>query len=320
MDHNPMGSNPDEEIITDDNHQIDSVIGKTKNAVDESVNEDLNSMISDDQASEKTLFGGPEGVVLDGSTLSEEIESLEGRVLDIHEPSADIILPSEPSRLEGEVRLVRRVDPDEKDSPSGYHVKRVTPGGKSGTGDDGSHGFLYSMMDTIRYVSLGLLIGILLVVFVVQRNDVYGGSMEPTLYDRDAVFVEMISVYLGNYERGDIITIKAEGMEGFYFKENIIKRVIGMPGETVSIIDGQVYINDKLLIEPYLSEGIMTYVSSDGVAKGYDRITLGPGEYYCLGDNRGASNDSRRLGPIPESRIKSHVIARIFPFDTMEIF
>lgn len=251
----------------------------------------------------------------DRSETDEDV--LDGRVIDVNDDKQDIIIPDGPSKLDGEVLLVRRTDAAEQARDAGLKVKRVKA---DNVDEEESHGFLYSFLDTLRFISLGLLVGILLVVFVVQRNDVYGESMEPTLFDNDAVFVEMISVYLGNFERGDIVTIDAEGMEGYYHKENLIKRIIGRPGETVDIVDGMIYINGNLLIEPYLTEGVMTYVSSEGTAKGYDHITLGPNEYYCLGDNRGASNDSRRLGPFQTKQLKSHVIARIFPFDAIELF
>lgn len=106
-------------------------------------------------------------------------------------------------------------------------------------------GFMYAFLDTLRFICLGLIIGILLVVFVIQRNDVYGSSMEPTLHQGDAVFVEMISAYTNLYQR-DIVTIDATGMEGYDQKEKIIKRIIAEPGDTVSIYDGQVYVTAYL--------------------------------------------------------------------------
>ena len=177
------------------------------------------------------------------------------------------------------------------------------------------------VFDTIKFVAIGLLIGILLVVFVVQRNDVYGSSMEPTLHTGDAVFVEMISVYTGNFSRGDIITIDAKGMDGYAHEENLIKRIVGLPGETIKIADGLVYINGELLDESdYLPAGTMTYVGAEGQARGYDEVTLGPDEYYCMGDNRGGSNDSRRMGPFKKSQIDAKVLMRIYPFNKMKFF
>ena len=131
--------------------------------------------------------------------------------------------------------------------------------------------------------------------FVIQRNDVYGNSMQPTLNDGDAVFVEMISKYVF-FERGDIVTINAEGIPGFLVRKMIIKRVIGAPGDTILISEGKVYLNGRL-DEPYLLEGTETTVRNEGIQSGYDNITLGENEFYCMGDYRGVSN-TRRLGPI----------------------
>lgn len=180
---------------------------------------------------------------------------------------------------------------------------------------------VYVIFDTLRYISIGILVGILLVVFVIQRNDVYGSSMEPTLHTGDAVFVEMISVYTGNLDRGDIVTIDAKGMEGYTHEENLIKRIVGLPGETIKIADGNVYINGVLLDESdYLPEGTKTYVGAEGQARGYQEITLGPDEYYCMGDNRGGSNDSRRMGPFKKEKIEAKVLMRIYPFNKIKFY
>ena len=145
--------------------------------------------------------------------------------------------------------------------------------------------------------------------------------MEPTLHTGDAVFVEMISVYTGNFQRGDIITIDAKGMDGYTHEEDLIKRIVGLPGETIKIEDGNVYINGQLLDESaYLPAGTKTYVGAEGQARGYQEMTLGPDEYYCMGDNRGGSNDSRRMGPFKKSQIDAKVLMRIYPFNKMKFF
>lgn len=202
----------------------------------------------------------------------------------------------------------------------GMVIRRVRTESSDASAKPKERGFLYTLLDTTRFISLGLLIGILLVVFVVQRNDVYGYSMEPTLYDGDAVFVEMISKYTNSYKRGEIVTVNATGMEGYSKQEKLIKRIIGRPGDTITIKDGQVYLNGALLDEPYLAEGTKTYVSADGTAKGYDNVVLGPDQYFIMGDNRGASLDSRVIGPVTVDRIKAHVILRIYPFDKVGLF
>ena len=204
---------------------------------------------------------------------------------------------------------------ENNDFPSQIVVRRVRTETDEAARPPKDRGLIYSLLDTLRFISLGLVIGILLVVFVVQRNDVFGPSMEPTLQENNAVFVEMISKYFTSPARGSIVTINATGLTGYNKTEKIIKRIIGLPGETVTIKDGSVYINGVLLDEPYLADNVPTYINDNGVANGYDNITLGPDQYYVMGDNRGASLDSRVLGPISLSRIKAHVLARIYPFN-----
>lgn len=284
-----------------------------------------NGIPAGDPIIEETIETSDVEFIRDSQETTIDDDMHQGKVLDLDDLEADeLLLPIGSSVLDeddfsdstdtGTVETIESVDAPE------LQVRRVAAAESSKSADAEPKGFLFSLLDTLRFVCLGLLIGILLVVFVVQRNDVFGTSMEPTLHNQDAVFVEMISVYLKSFDRGDIITIEAEGMDGYDGTEKIIKRIVGLPGETISISDGYVYINGQLLNEPYLAPGVMTYVSLDGVEKGYNEITLGEDQYFCLGDNRGASNDSRRLGPIPISRIKSHVIFRIYPFDQMEFY
>ena len=320
------GEDSGELSVGDVGNEVEKIVDEQKDGesiVDE-LQDDIAIVFEKEQDDTEIVFEKKQddiaSVVESDDKSAEEDDPLVGRVISADEDRQEIIIPEGPSKLDGEVLLVRRTEAAEQPGEAGLKVRRVKADRAEDAAAEEPQGFLYSFLDTLRFISLGLLVGILLVVFVIQRNDVYGESMEPTLFDNDAVFVEMISVYLGNFDRGDIVTIDAEGMEGYYHKENLIKRIVGRPGETVDIIDGMIYINGNLLIEPYLTDGVMTYVSTEGTEKGYDHITLGPNEYYCLGDNRGASNDSRRLGPFTTAQIKSHVIARIYPFDEIELF
>lgn len=172
----------------------------------------------------------------------------------------------------------------------------------------------------LKSVCIGVLVGVLLVVFVIQRNDVFGTSMEPTLRSGDKIFAEKISTYMDTYKRGDIVILDGTDMEGYSHEEYLIKRIVGMPGDTVRIADGVVYIKQagsetfSELDESYLVPGTVTTVSSTGYTKGYNEVTLAANEYYCLGDNRIVSNDSRSLGPFTEDRIKGVAIVRVYPF------
>ena len=177
-------------------------------------------------------------------------------------------------------------------------------------------------LDWFIAIAIGILAGVLLVIFVVQKDNVYGDSMVPTLKSGYVVMTEKISTYIDSYHRGDIVILNGSGMDGYNHEEYLIKRIVGMPGETIRIADGRVYIREAgaadfyVLDEPYLEQGVETYVMSYGLDKGYDEVTLGDNEYFCMGDNRPVSNDSRNLGPFTADRIKGIAFLVIYPFNS----
>ncbi len=187
--------------------------------------------------------------------------------------------------------------------------------------EDRKNAIISSILEWLIAIAVGVLVGVLLVIFVVQKDNVYGDSMMPNLRNGFVVMTEKISTYFDNYDRGDIVILDGENMEGYNHEEYLIKRIVGLPGETVRIANGFVYIREPgasdfyLLDEPYLDEGVTTFVTSAGAERGYDEITLGENEYYCLGDNRPISNDSRNLGPFSSDRIKGIAFVILYPFN-----
>lgn len=149
---------------------------------------------------------------------------------------------------------------------------------------------------------------LLLVKYVGQRTVVIGSSMEDTLSDQDNLIVDKISYRLTEPKRFDIIVFPFSQADETYY----IKRVIGLPGETVRIdFDGNIYINDEILDEDYGTEVII----DPGTAA--EEITLGQDQYFVLGDNRNHSSDSRsaQVGLIEKSKIIGRAWIRIYPFD-----
>ena len=207
-------------------------------------------------------------------------------------------------------------DPDEESSGKKAFArgKKIEKGSKT-----------YELLDWLRTICIGVLAGIFIVVFLVQRDDVYGSSMNPTLTQGDVLFTQKLSTYFKSYKRGDIVVLDGSGMEGYTGKEYLVKRIVGLPGETIRIADGNVYIKAAdstefyLLQENYLPSGVRTTVMDGGRKKGYDEITLGENEYYCMGDNRPVSNDSRNLGPFEEKRIVSVAFIRVYPFNEIKL-
>jgi signal peptidase I len=128
-----------------------------------------------------------------------------------------------------------------------------------------------------------------------------GISMEPMLYDKDRVFVNILEYKIGTPKRQDLIVFTPPVDKNSYF----IKRVIGIPGDTVKISGGTVYVNNNKLNEIYLAANINT--------AGDITVKVPDGMVFVLGDNRNHSEDSRFFGPISISSIKGHAIFRVFP-------
>ncbi len=169
---------------------------------------------------------------------------------------------------------------------------------------------LLELLDWLKYILAAVLIGLLLVVFVVQRNAVIGDSMVPTLHQNDQLLVEKVSKYFDGVNYGDIITISTKDLPDHEGGPNIIKRVVGLPGDTIEIKDDGVYRNGQLLAEPYLTDGTRTVIRDPD----YARVTLQDEQYYVMGDNREVSLDSRSIGPVTHKSIIGEVVLRFFPF------
>ncbi len=164
-----------------------------------------------------------------------------------------------------------------------------------------------TILGYVVWVGAVVLLAWLLITFVAQRTDVNGTSMVPTLEDGDQLICDKISYRFRDPERFDIIIFPYQYQKNTYF----IKRVIGLPGETVRIdYDGNIYINGEILNEKYGLEK-MAY---PGIAE--QEITLGDDEYFVLGDNRNVSEDSRYpdVGLIKRKDIIGRAWLRIYPF------
>ncbi len=174
---------------------------------------------------------------------------------------------------------------------------------------------LMEILDWLKYILLAILVGLLLVVFVIQRNAVIGDSMDPTLKNGDQVLVEKVSKYFDGITYEDVVTIKTANLPQHEEGPNIIKRVIGLPGDTIEIKNGSVYRNGEFLLEAYLSPELLTETRSSQ----FSQVTLGPDEYYVMGDNRTVSLDSRSIGPIPLNHMIGEVLIRFYPWNELGV-
>lgn len=163
---------------------------------------------------------------------------------------------------------------------------------------------LRMLIEIIRTV---VFVGAVFVLFqmTIPRSVVDGRSMEPTFLDGQRLVISRLNYIMGEPQRGDIAVfnsprpLRAD-------EPPLIKRVIGVPGDVVEIRDRQVYVNDELLDEPYVTEPCRASCRDD-------RWELGDGEYFMMGDNRNHSRDSRVFGAVRRSQIIGEVILRFWP-------
>lgn len=155
--------------------------------------------------------------------------------------------------------------------------------------------------ELIIYGSIILAI-ILIRTFVITPVRVNGSSMYSTLKDGEIMILNKLDYKLHDIERFDIVVVKTD-------EKKIIKRVIGLPGETLKYEDNTLYINDKKIDEPYLKDATEDF---NITSLGYDKI---PDDcYFVLGDNRDNSSDSRIIGPVKKSQITGSASLVLFPF------
>lgn len=162
-------------------------------------------------------------------------------------------------------------------------------------------------LSTSIYLLVVLCAAYLIITYVGQRTQVSGSSMETTLSDGDNLLVDKITYRFSEPKRFDIIVFPFQYDTDTYY----IKRIIGMPGETVQIdYDGNIYINGSLLEESYGREVIQN------PGRAAEPITLGKDEYFVMGDNRNNSSDSRdpSVGNIHRKDIIGRAWVRIWPF------
>lgn len=170
------------------------------------------------------------------------------------------------------------------------------------------------LVEIFKVVAISLAIIIPIRYFLIQPFYVKGASMEPNFEDHQYLIIDEISYRFGDPKRGDIVVFRYPKDPRQFF----IKRVIGLPGETVKVKDGKVYIfNTDYPNGVAINEG--EYLN-DGYTAGTKEVTLGEDEYFVLGDNRSASLDSRGFGTVPRRLIIGRVWLRGYPFDQIKSF
>jgi signal peptidase I len=213
--------------------------------------------------------------------------------------------------------------PATRPDPSGA-VATVDPTGDDGglTGGSTKGGGYRWVIEWAVILMAVLLCTVLLRTYVIQSFYIPSPSMVPTLAVGDRIMVNKLSYDLHGVHRGDIVVFKRPPREMQDFPD-LVKRVIGLPGESVSTKDGHVYINGKLLSEPWLPPGPSSYTGAlpDDQNPQFNMpgpVTVPAGEYFVMGDNRTDSEDSRFFGPIPKSLIVGRAMAVVWPLSQIK--
>ena len=170
--------------------------------------------------------------------------------------------------------------------------------------------FLTFIWEITKIVIIALLIVVPIRAFLFQPFFVRGESMTPAFESGDYLIIDEISYRFQDPQRGEVIVFRYPNNPS----QRYIKRIIGLPGETLEIKDGTVTISDQK--EPHVLDE-SDYLSSDIFTPGEMLISLAEDEYFVLGDNRRASADSRRWGPLPRESIIGKVLLRAWPFTAL---
>ncbi|MBI5816909.1 MAG: signal peptidase I [Candidatus Yonathbacteria bacterium] len=162
-----------------------------------------------------------------------------------------------------------------------------------------------SLWETVKFIILALIIVTPIRMFVAQPFIVSGSSMDPTFETGQYLIVDELSYHLGDPKRGDVIILRYPKDTTKFF----IKRVVGLPNETIELQNGTVTIKNMEHPEGFaMSEPYVKYPKSDTMTK-----MLGEGEYFVMGDNRAASSDSRYWGTVPRDLVVGRALIRLLP-------
>jgi signal peptidase I len=168
-----------------------------------------------------------------------------------------------------------------------------------------------SQQENIRLVAIALILALLIRIFVAEPRYIPSDSMLPTLHTGDRLVVEKVSYWFHPARTGDIVVFNPPAQlqsMGYAKNQVFIKRIIGQPGETVSVKNGRVYLDGRPLTEAYIAEPPAYQLSS---------VRVPAGTYFVMGDNRNDSNDSHVWGFLPQKNIIGRAVFRFFPLNRL---
>lgn len=181
---------------------------------------------------------------------------------------------------------------------------------------------LRSLREWVLVVIIAVVVATVLRTYVVQQFYIAGPSMETTLFGDDRVLVNKLAYRLGDPERGDVVVFDRITMNGDTIQhDDLIKRVIGLPGETIELRDCVVFVNGSALVEPWLDRALTDKTIDATTRCGTPDVsptTVGDDQMYLVGDNRPLSFDSRMFGPVDASVIVGKAVVVIWPPQDMQ--
>lgn len=169
-----------------------------------------------------------------------------------------------------------------------------------------------SIIEWVKVFGLAIVLAFVITLFI-KPTLVSGDSMLPTLHENNYLIINKIGYKIGEPKNGDVIVFKSDLEKNDGTTKDLVKRIIGVAGDKVVIKDGKVYLNDKLLDETYLSEGMDTTGDVD--------IVVPEGKLFVLGDNREVSLDSRyeQVGLVDVNDVEGKVLVRLYPFNDISL-
>lgn len=177
----------------------------------------------------------------------------------------------------------------------------IPPSDSLASDDSWSRQVRYFIRETLATILKATILAFLIIYFVAQTNIVYGASMEPTLHENQRLIVEKVSYRLNAPQRGDVVVVDVIDSD-----VPLIKRVVGLPGETVEIRDNAVLVNGRTLAEPYLPPLWQVNYPPTQVPENF---------VFVMGDNRPVSRDSRSFGPVAIDQIRGHAWVTYWPLE-----
>jgi signal peptidase I len=172
------------------------------------------------------------------------------------------------------------------------------------------------ILEFVQSIVLALSVFVIIYLFVAQPNEVNGTSMVPNFEDREYLLTDKLSYRFGDPKRGDVVVFKAPPSEPCSEDQcEYIKRIIGLPGDRVKVMKGEVYLNGQKLDQYFLPDGLVTQ-PGDYSLEGVERL-VPEGYYLCFGDNRSHSRDSREFGPISRDSIVGKAFFKYWPVTSL---